>query len=139
MEKIVTGEDLRLRLQMLGYTPSDKDIAALDYCVKQAVQTAKNECCFEEIPQEMAYAVIDLAAALFLSACAAQVAAAWAQESGEQYGGPKIKTIQEGDTSITYMTNGEGDSTVESRLSALTATLKADVFSGFEPFRRIAW
>lgn len=132
----VAARDVADRLDALGFPTAEAEAPLLSYTLEKAAQYIRNECNLSQIPQALRYALIDLTAADYLLARKAVPAAGEDAVPGFEQA---VKTIQEGDTTVTYMTAGEGGSTPESRLDRLIAEIRGDALAQLLPFRRLVW
>lgn len=132
----VTVQDVQDRLAVLGFPTAEADVPQLSYTLEKAAQYIRNDCNISEVPQALRYALIDLAAADHLLARKAVSAAGEDAVPGFEQA---VKTIQEGDTTVTYMTAGEGGNTPESRLDGFIMQIRGDALAQLLPFRRLTW
>lgn len=126
-------EELIGRLSMFGYDATSYDEVVLDYCLQRAEQYIKNYCNINEIPQELHYALIDIAVGEFLKE---------KKNSGQLKGfvnlAAAVKSTKEGDTEVTYVT-GEGSMTPEQRVDTLISYLLKSHLTELNNFRRLRW
>lgn len=133
----VTVQDVETRLNALGFPVQEADAALLGYTLEKAAQYIRNDCNITDIPPALKYALTDLAASDFLLSRKAVTADGGAE--GALNFEQAVKSIQEGDTTVTFLTAGEGGATPETRLDALVSRLRADAQEQLLPFRRIKW
>ncbi len=91
-------EEITARLLQLGYEVEESDENALLFAANRTEERIKNLCNLNKIPEELEFKAVDMACGEFLSG---------KMVSGElgayaEYGGRFIKTVAEGDTSVTY-------------------------------------
>ncbi len=91
-------EEITARLLQLGYEIEEGDGEALLFAANRTEERIKNLCNVYRIPDELEFKAVDMACGEFLSG---------KMVSGElgaytEYGGRLIKTVAEGDTSVTY-------------------------------------
>lgn len=85
--------EVKDRLLQLGYEAKEGDDTALLFCISRTEEHIKNVCNISEIPEELYYKGIDMVCGEFLGV------------KLEGYGTENdrlIKTITEGDTTVTY-------------------------------------
>ena len=116
------------RLAHFGYTVVEGDVSEIEYDIAKVDNYIKSFCNVAELPAALEQVATDRVAAEFLRSKKFSGAAALGlTPSGE------IKSITEGDTSITY---GDG-TTAEGRLDTLIDRWLSD--SALLPFRRLRW
>ena len=94
----MTLEEVKKRLENLGYEIREGDNFALLFCMDKTAEHIKNFCNITEIPKELYFKSIDMACGEFLKA-------KLATGGLDGYGiedNRLIKSISEGDTSVTY-------------------------------------
>lgn len=119
------------RLQSLGYTPKSNDRAVIEYTITKISNHVKNTCNIAIIPKKLETFVVDLACADILRE--KRNTHQLADEELDKI----IKSIQEGDTSVTYEI-GQEDLTPVQKFDNLLKSLdkhKNELIT----FRRIAW
>lgn len=110
----ITINDITDRLVQLGYEVKEGDEAALLFALGQTEEKIKNICNVSEIPDGLFYKAVDMACGSFLG-----MLNMTGQLSGYAAAdGRLIKTVTEGDTTVTYQ-----DSTAASDLSAFLSSL----------------
>jgi regulator of RNase E activity RraB len=106
--------DIIQRLATLGYEVTDADEFALKFVIQKTENHIKNSCNILSIPEGLYQIAVDMACGYFLyekKAIGADSLKGFNLETA-------IKSIQEGDTNITFAIN-EGSTTNEQRLDAL--------------------
>ena len=121
------------RLKALGYKADDKDKRNVDYNIKKAEAYLKNNLNREDVPEELNYTLVDIAAGLFLSdkKSSGQLNA----ENGFDFS-PEIKSVTEGDVTVSYMGNSKP---LEAQFDTLIQTLTRPKESQIGRFRRLLW
>ena len=125
----ITINDITDRLVQLGYEVKEGDEAALLFALGQTEERIKNICNVSEIPDGLFYKAVDMACGSFLGMLnmTGQLSGYTASD------GRLIKTVTEGDTTVTYQ-----DSTAASDLSEfLNALSLAD--SELIKYRKLCW
>lgn len=112
-------EKLCERLSDMGFEVEENEEAALKGAIQRAEQTVMNYCNCESVPEELCFAVLDMAAGEYLLAVHCQGA-----EEGN------VKSLSEGDMSVSF-----GDDNVGSVVDALFSRGREEMLS----FRRIKW
>ena len=118
------------RLESFGYVADASDDFALLFAMAKVTDTIKNECNVSEIPDGLGQIAVDMVCGEFLAA----------KKGGGQLANTDldveaaIKTISEGDTSITYAV-GDGGITLDWLINWLISYGK----SQFVTYRRLAW
>lgn len=130
--------DMYDRLTALGFLIGEADTPLLAYTAAKAEQTVRNECNLSQVPEALRYAVVDLAASEFLLSRKAAPAEGGEKPAAWEFG-TAVRSVQEGDTTISYLTAGEGGVTQEMRLDTLISRLREDALEQLLPFRRLRW
>lgn len=112
-------EELRERLFDLGCETDENEGEALTRALRRAEQFVMNECCVERVPSELRFAALDIAAGEYL--------ASRLQSEGER----GIKSVTEGDFSVTFKDMTEDEAVIDSLIASGKEALAA--------FRRIKW
>ncbi len=129
---MVTRELVIERLAQLGYTASEDDNKQLDFEMTNVLNYVKNYCNITEIPEILDYRIIDRICGYFLY---------YKKNSGSLEGfnyDEVIKSIKEGDTTITYAV-GQGEDTPENRFDAFVKSLERGFDKWITPHRRLRW
>lgn len=129
---MVTRYQIMDRLSQLGYTCSEADFDQIDFELKFVINYTLNYCNITEIPEIVEPRLIDRVCAFFLY---------YKKNSGSLNGfnyDTVIKSIKEGDTTITYAV-GSGEDTPENRFDAFVRQLERGYDKWITPHRRIRW
>lgn len=124
-------DDVKKRLESFGYTVTDADAWVLDFIIKKVENHIKNQCNTSTVSEGLYEIAVDMAVGEFLLG---------KKNIGQLTGfdlDAAIKSIQEGDTNITYAF-GNGSMTPEERLNQLITYLmhpEAD----FVSYRCLKW
>lgn len=129
---MVVREDIIDRLKQLGYTATEDDTAQIDFELQKTINYVMNYCNITVIPEIVEPRIIDRACAYFLynkknSGCL----------EGFNYD-TVIKSIKEGDTTITYAV-GQGEDTPENRFDGFVKQLERGFDKWITPHRRLRW
>jgi hypothetical protein len=127
-------EDVKGRLEELGYTVKDGDELSLTFCIAKVESSIKNDCNVSEIPVGLMKIAIDMVVGEFLLA-KKTFAPADLTNFNLNYA---VKQIQSGDTNTVFVT-GEGSLTPEQRLTAFINYLLTYGKSEFSAYRSIRW
>ena len=112
-------EELRDRLFDLGFETEENEKELLEIALNRAEQTIMNTCNCEKVPYELRFVALDMAAGEYLLA---------AYGKGEDEG---VKSISEGDVSVTYKDKSKIDEIIDGLLNAG----REEILS----YRRIKW
>lgn len=125
-------DDVINRLQTLGYTATSEDDFLLEYLSKKVTEEIENKCNINGIPEGLYRIAVDMVCGELL-----QTKASIGQlDSSAINTEAAIKTIKEGDTSITYArAEGGGGTSFDGLIDYLLNYGK----SQFVTFRRIKW
>jgi len=129
---MVVREDVIDRLKQLGYTATEDDSAQIDFELTKTINYVMNYCNITVIPEIVDPRIIDRACAYFLYN---------KKNSGSLEGfnyDTVIKSIKEGDTTITYAV-GQGEDTPENRFDAFVKQLERGFDKWITPHRRLRW
>lgn len=128
----MTRNDVINRLNHLGYVANESDYEHIDYELEKIKAYVLNHCNIAEIPEILNLRIIDRVCADFLY---------YKKNSGSLKGfnyDAVIKSIKEGDTTITYAV-GQGEDTPENRFDAFVKSLERGFDKWLTHFRRIKW
>lgn len=120
---------VKTRLKMLGYEVIEDDTDELEYYIEKAESKFKSELNRTVLPEELSLEIADAAAGFFLSE---------REASGRLDGFDTeraVKSITEGDTTVTYTDDITPKVRFDSLIKALT-TIKPGTVSAY---RRMAW
>lgn len=129
---MVTREQVIGRLKQLGYTATESDNEQIDYELQKITNYVMNYCNITTIPEIIDPRIIDRVCSDFLF---------FKKNSGSLDGfnyDAVIKSIKEGDTTITYAV-GQGEDTPENRFDSFVRTLERGTDKWLTPWRRIRW
>ena len=113
------SEELRARLCDLGFETDENQEEMLLDALKRAEQSIVNTCNCEGVPEELYFTFLDMAAGEYLLAAS----------SGEREG--KVKSITEGDVSVTYFDKTDTENIIDTLLGKGREELVS--------YRRIKW
>ena len=117
-------------LTACGVTVEQPTDPLLDVLLEQVRQRILNDLHRSELPAELEGVAVSMTVGEYLS---------WKKSTGQLDGlEPAVKSIQEGDTNITYAL-GEGSQTPEQRLDSLIDRLLHGREDELRRFRRVAW
>lgn len=124
-------EDVKKRLESLGYTFVDSDTWILDFIIIKVENHIKSQCNTLSVPEGLHENAVDMVCGELLLG---------KKGSGQLIGfdlETAVKSIQEGDTNVTYAF-GSGSKTPEERLDVLiNFLLHSEV--DYSSYRRLKW
>ena len=130
---MVTQEDVIDRLKQLGYNATESDYNQIDFELKKIINYVINNFTRNDnIPEILDPRIIDRVCSDFLY---------YKKNSGSLEGfnyDAVIKSIKEGDTTITYAV-GQGEDTPENRFDAFVKSLERGFDKWCTPHRRLIW
>lgn len=129
---MVVRDDVIKRLGQLGYTTSDADYEQVDFELDKVTNYVLNYCNITKIPDVLDQRIIDKVCGDFLY---------YKKNSGSLSGfnyEAVIKSIKEGDTTITYAV-GQGEDTPENRFDSFVKSLDRVFDKWLSPWRAIRW
>lgn len=129
---MVNRENIITRLEQLGYTATEADHPRIDFELQLVTNYTLNYCNIDTIPMMVEPKLIDRVCSYFLY---------YKKNSGSLDGfnyDAVIKSIKEGDTTITYAV-GQGEDTPENRFDAFVKQLERGYDKWITPYRRIRW
>lgn len=132
---VTLEENVKKYLAAIGFTYSDDDSWMLKFCIEKVTNTIKNECNVSSIPKGLEQIAVQMVVGEFLY----NKKNAGQTENFENLDfDAVVKSIQEGDTNITFAI-GEGSLTPEQRLNNLITHLMSSGKSEFVTYRKIKW
>lgn len=129
---MVDRNDVIMRLKQLGYEATTDDYAQIEFELETTTNYTLNYCNITKIPDILRPRLIDRVCSDFLY---------YKKNSGSLAGfnyDAVIKSIKEGDTTITYAV-GQGEDTPENRFDAFVKTLNRGYDKWCTPHRRLRW
>lgn len=129
---MVEREQVVERLEHFGYVADEEDYEHIDFELNKTINYVKNYCNISTIPEILDYRIIDRVCAYFLY---------YKKNSGSLNGfnyDVVIKSIKEGDTTITYAV-GQGEDTPENRFDSFVKSLERGFDKWITPYRRLRW
>ena len=129
---MVTSSQVVNRLKQLGYNYVESDNDQLEFELNKIINYTKNYCNISKIPEIIYPRLIDRVCADFLY---------YKKNSGNLDGfnyDAVIKSIKEGDTTITYSV-GQGEDTPENRFDSFVKQLERGYDKWITPWRAIRW
>lgn len=129
---MVTRENVIDRLAQLGYTATQADWEQLDFEITKYINYTLNYCNISEVPAIIEPRLIDRVCSDFLY---------YKKNSGSLNGfnyDAVIKSIKEGDTTLTYAV-GQGEDTPENRFDSFVKQLERGYDKWITPHRRLRW
>ena len=120
------------RLKQLGYPVTDADDEQIDFELQKILNYVMNYCNITTIPEILDPRIIDRVCSDFLF---------YKKNSGSLDGfnyDAVIKSIKEGDTTITYAV-GQGEDTPENRFDTFVKNLERGFDKWITPHRRLRW
>lgn len=129
----IESKDVVERLSTLGYNINNGDTVTLQLAINGVEQYIKNFCNITEIPAELHNVAVDMAAGTLLKT---KQAIGINVCDSIDFENDNIKSISEGDVSITY--NTDSDSSTTAKYNALLDRL-CNRDNELIAFRRIKW
>lgn len=129
---MVTREQVVERLKQLGYTAVESDDDQIYFEMIKILNYVKNYCNITDIPEILDYRIIDRICGDFLY---------YKKNSGSLEGfnyDAVIKSVKEGDTTITYAV-GQGEDTPENRFDSFVKQLERGFDKWIAPHRSLRW
>ena len=121
------------RLEQLGYKVNEEvDKEHIDYELESVTNYTLNYCNITEIPEIVVPKLIDRVCSQFLY---------YKKNSGSLDGfdyDNVIKSVKEGDTTITYAV-GQGEDTPENRFDSFVKNLERGYDKWITPYRKLRW
>ena len=129
---MITKDDIILRLDQLGYKVESDDYEQIDFELRKIINYTYNHCNRSDIPEIIFPRLIDRVCSEFLY---------YKKNSGSLNGfnyDAVIKSIKEGDTTLTYAV-GQGEDTPENRFDSFVKQLERGYDKWITPHRRLRW
>ena len=129
---MVSKNDVIQRLGMLGYMYDPADDAQIEFELSKTLDYIINYCNITTIPEILDKRIIDQACGYFLY---------YKKNSGSLDGfnyDAVIKSIKEGDTTLTYAV-GQDEDTPENRFDSFVKSLERGFDKYLTPYRRLRW
>lgn len=129
---MVVKNDVIERLKQLGYVPTEADNDHIEFELNKILNYVCNYCNITTVPEILNPRIIDRVSGEFLF---------YKKNSGSLDGfnyDAVIKSIKEGDTTITYAV-GQGEDTPENRFDSFLKSLERGFDKWLTPHRRIRW
>lgn len=104
----IDRKDVVERLNTLGYNLNEGDIVTLQFAINGTEQYIKNFCNISDIPKELYYVAVDMAAGTLLKT---KRSIGIDTLEGIDLESDNIKSISEGDVSITYNSDSSNSAT----------------------------
>lgn len=128
-------EAVVFRLAMLGYAAADKDKPALEYMIAKCEAELLADINHKTLPDGLFHTLVDMAAGSFLRD---KLAAGSLELEGLDFSG-SVKSITEGDVSVSFAGASDGAASPEARfLSALNGMTRPPE-SILGAYRRLRW
>ena len=128
---MIRREDIIIRLKTLGYEVNEEDNNAIEIAAENTEQYIKNYCNISEIPDELYYAAVDMAAGTMLKT---KFSTGTDTCVGIDFDADGIKSITEGDISVTYSNGGGSLSRYEKLIDSLL-NRKSELIK----YRKLRW
>ena len=129
---MITKDDIILRLSQLGYEVEGDDYKQIEFELRKIINYTYNYCNRSDIPEIIFPRLIDRVCSDFLY---------YKKNSGSLKGfnyDAVIKSIKEGDTTLTYAV-GQGEDTPENRFDSFVKQLERGYDKWITPHRRLRW
>lgn len=122
-------EDVKQRLEWLGYTIVDGDDWLLGFIITKVQNYIKNYCNINAVPKGLREVAVDMVVGEFL-----QGKKAMNQLSSIEMEAV-VKSVQDGDTTVTFAT----ETSTEQKFAALTSSMMNPAQSCFIRYRKLVW
>lgn len=129
---MVTKKNIIKRLAQLGYIAKETDDEIIEFELEKILNYVMNYCNITEIPEILDPRIIDRVCGEFLF---------YQKDSGQLEGfdyDAVIKEIKEGDTTLKYATDADGD-TAESRFDKFLNKMERGFDKWIAPHRKLRW
>ena len=121
--------EIRSRLMTFGYELTGQDDLMLDFIIPKVEASIRNSCNITAVPAELGNIAVDMALGELLMA---------KKNTGNLVGfnlEAAVKSIQEGDTAITFADSKSGEDKLDMLIKHLMGSGKGELVS----YRRIKW
>lgn len=126
-------EAVVLRLAMLGYKVIEDDTPGLEYLISKCEKDILADINQNALPDGLFYTLVDMVAGQFMFNKKAA-----GDLEGFDFEAP-VKSITEGDVSVTFAGGSDGASSAEARFDALLSKLMHPAQSTLAAYRRMRW
>lgn len=126
-------EAVVLRLAMLGYKVIEDDTPGLEYLISKCEKDILADINQNALPDGLFYTLVDMVAGQFMFNKKAA-----GDLEGFDFEAP-VKSITEGDVSVTFAGGSDGASSAEARFDALLSKLMHPAQSTLAAYRRMWW
>ena len=121
------------RLAMLGYKVIEDDTPGLEYLISKCEKDILADINQNALPDGLFYTLVDMVAGQFMFNKKAA-----GDLEGFDFEAP-VKSITEGDVSVTFAGGSDGASSAEARFDALLSKLMHPAQSTLAAYRRMRW
>ncbi len=128
-------EAVVLRLAMLGYEVTEEDTPAINYVTEKCRAELLADINQKAVPDGLFYTLVDMVAGSFLKS---KLGAGALEIEGLDFS-PAVKSVTEGDISVTVSEASEGTLTPEARFIAALDGMTHPAESVLGAFRRLKW
>ena len=126
-------EAVVLRLAWLGYKVIEDDTPGLEYLISKCEKDILADINQNALPDGLFYTLVDMVAGQFMFNKKAA-----GDLEGFDFEAP-VKSITEGDVSVTFAGGSDGASSAEARFDALLSKLMHPAQSTLAAYRRMRW
>ena len=126
---MITIDDVKNRLNSLGYEVSDDDTFVLNFIINKVEQHIKHYCNINEVPESLGYVAIDMTCGEFL-----QSKKSTGQLTALQIE-PIVKRITDGDSTVEFTSSVDNEAIFNAFVSKLISGYEADLLA----HRCIVW
>ena len=124
------------RLAMLGYAVTESDKPGLEYLINKCEKDILDNINHKVLPDGLFHTLVDMAAGQFLFD--KKAAGKLDGVEGFDFSAP-VKSITEGDVSVTYAGASDGSASAEARFDALLDRLIHPAGGILAAYRRLRW
>lgn len=122
-------DDVKTRLEWLGYTIKDGDDWLLKFIVSKVENHIKNNCNINAVPKGLREIAVDMVCGEFLSGKKAM------NQLPELELEAIVKTVQDGDTTVTFT----GETSAEQKFDSFMTKMMNPDQSCFIRYRKLVW